>query len=139
MAGTRESGLALGRLFHLLNQAIQQRVAAAIFGAFFAGDLFHRFTRHDEWQHKITVILLFTADGEPETVVIGQQFALFFLAVAPAAINMGIVTDGDNLLYCSAAKFFAPKRIKLCTAATERNTGIAHGANLNASQLISFK
>ena len=30
---------------------------------------------------------------------------------------------------CSAAKFFAPKRIKLCTAATERKTDIAHGAN----------
>ncbi|MEH3502261.1 hypothetical protein [Enterobacter asburiae] len=30
---------------------------------------------------------------------------------------------------CSAAKFFAPKRIKLCTAATERNTDIAHSAN----------
>lgn len=30
---------------------------------------------------------------------------------------------------CSAAKFFAPKRIKLCTAATERKTAIAHGAN----------
>lgn len=63
------------------------------------------------------------------------------------------ITDKDNLedeidhisdrvdYYrdCSAAKFFAPKRIKLCTAATKRNTGIAHGANLNASQLISFK
>lgn len=40
---------------------------------------------------------------------------------------------------CSAAKFFAPKRITLCTAATERNTANAHGANLNASQFISFK
>ena len=29
----------------------------------------------------------------------------------------------------SAAKFFAPKRIKLCTAANERKTAIAHGAN----------
>ncbi|MEZ1325871.1 hypothetical protein QVM82_02105, partial [Enterobacter asburiae] len=26
---------------------------------------------------------------------------------------------------CSAAKFFAPKRIKLCTAANERKTAIA--------------
>lgn len=32
-------------------------------------------------------------------------------------------------LVCSAAKFFAPKRIKLCTAANERKTAIAHGAN----------
>lgn len=31
--------------------------------------------------------------------------------------------------YCSEAKFFAPKRIKLCTAANERKTAIAHGAN----------
>lgn len=31
--------------------------------------------------------------------------------------------------YCSAAKFFAPKRIKLCTAARERKTAFAHGAN----------
>lgn len=30
---------------------------------------------------------------------------------------------------CSAAKFFAPKRIKLCTAANERKNAIAHGAN----------
>ncbi|MEH3404460.1 YceI family protein [Enterobacter roggenkampii] len=30
---------------------------------------------------------------------------------------------------CRAAKFFAPKRIKLCTAANERKTAIAHGAN----------
>lgn len=30
---------------------------------------------------------------------------------------------------CSAAKFFAPKRIKLCTAERERKTAIAHGAN----------
>ncbi|CAH3759423.1 Lysine/arginine/ornithine-binding periplasmic protein [Enterobacter cloacae] len=30
---------------------------------------------------------------------------------------------------CSAAKFFAPKRIKLCTATTERKPVIAHGAN----------
>ena len=30
---------------------------------------------------------------------------------------------------CSAAKFFAPKRIKLCTAARERKTAFAHGAN----------
>ena len=36
---------------------------------------------------------------------------------------------------CSAANFFAPKRIKLCTAASVRNTAIAHCANLNASQL----
>lgn len=39
---------------------------------------------------------------------------------------------GMTLLFCawcSAAKFFAPKRIKLCTAANERNTAIAHGAN----------
>lgn len=34
-----------------------------------------------------------------------------------------------HFLSCSAAKFFAPKRIKLCTAANERKTGIAHGAN----------
>lgn len=32
-------------------------------------------------------------------------------------------------LVCSAAKFFAPKRIKLCTATTERKPVIAHGAN----------
>lgn len=31
--------------------------------------------------------------------------------------------------WCSAAKFFAPKRIKLCTAANEQKTAIAHGAN----------
>lgn len=31
--------------------------------------------------------------------------------------------------HCSAAKFFAPKRIKLCTATTERKPVIAHGAN----------
>lgn len=57
-----------------------------------------------------------------------------------ASCNKAVITltnPGDAV--CSAAKFFAPKRIKLCTAATERNTGIAHGANLNASQLISFK
>lgn len=33
------------------------------------------------------------------------------------------------LRLCSAAKFFAPKRIKLCTATTERKPVIAHGAN----------
>lgn len=33
------------------------------------------------------------------------------------------------LASCSAAKFFAPKRIKLCTATTERKPVIAHGAN----------
>lgn len=35
----------------------------------------------------------------------------------------------NSIVSCSAAKFFAPKRIKLCTAATERKTAIAHGAN----------
>ncbi|HGK4770323.1 TPA: MFS transporter [Enterobacter roggenkampii] len=33
------------------------------------------------------------------------------------------------MVACSAAKFFAPKRIKLCTAARERKTAFAHGAN----------
>ncbi len=41
-------------------------------------------------------------------------------------IKQGIVKQASC---CSAAKFFAPKRIKLCTAATERKTDIAHGAN----------
>lgn len=40
-----------------------------------------------------------------------------------------ILKQRVNVGYCSAAKFFAPKRIKLCTAATERNTAIAHSAN----------
>lgn len=41
------------------------------------------------------------------------------------------LADDDlfNYLMCRAAKFFAPKRIKLCTAANERKTAIAHGAN----------
>lgn len=67
----------------------------------------------------------------------GTQFAnVVTLVVAGEIFAKGLTTIGT---VCSAAKFFAPKRIKLCTAATERNTGIAHGANLNASQLISFK
>lgn len=45
----------------------------------------------------------------------------------PGAMFMVILLN--SLAYCSAAKFFAPKRIKLCTAATERKTDIAHGAN----------
>ena len=39
-------------------------------------------------------------------------------------MDRGVITA-----ICSAAKFFAPKRIKLFTATTERKPVIAHGAN----------
>ena len=39
------------------------------------------------------------------------------------------ITQRELADMCSAAKFFAPKRIKLCTATTERKPVIAHGAN----------
>lgn len=47
-------------------------------------------------------------------------------------VSSSLLRGADS---CSAANFFAPKRIKLCTAASVRNTAIAHCANLNASQL----
>lgn len=52
-------------------------------------------------------------------------------------INNVVVYNAQGNIFtaCSAANFFAPKRIKLCTAASVRNTAIAHCANLNASQL----
>lgn len=44
-------------------------------------------------------------------------------------IEFSYTTDPKAAFTCSAAKFFAPKRIKLCTAARERKTAFAHGAN----------
>ena len=61
--------------------------------------------------------------------------------IALAIVWIGLLLTGYGVLVgstenaaglgiqCSAAKFLAPKRIKLCTAANERKTGIAHGAN----------
>lgn len=77
-------------------------------------------------------------------------FSLLFFFVASTITSVGLIIKSNTSLdnvnkeiqvvlsiidpinhsrTCSAAKFFAPKRIKLCTATTERKPVIAHGAN----------
>lgn len=56
---------------------------------------------------------------------------LFFAVLAARAPLLDELEAAEKRIaeLCSAAKFFAPKRIKLCTATTERKPVIAHGAN----------
>lgn len=60
---------------------------------------------------------------------------LFVIAVFPASENSLLGLEVGDIL-CSAAKFFAPKRISLRTVATERKIEIASSANKNATQPI---
>lgn len=63
-------------------------------------------------------------------LIIDMQQGLFRGPVSPRSADA--VLANIRLLIanaCSAAKFFAQKRIKLCTAANERKNAIAHGAN----------
>ena len=99
MAGARESRVTLAALGSLALQAVEQLITAAILGAFFAGDLLNRFTRHHQWQHKVSLSIDNATQRRPEAVVIRMQLAQFFLAIAQALVNVRFIAYRADRFY----------------------------------------
>ena len=64
---------------------------------------------------KVAVILPLSAKGAPEAVIVSQQFSLFFLAIAPAAVDMWVALLTARI--CSTGKALA----SVMTASTSRD------------------
>ena len=73
-------------------------ITAAVFGTFFTGYFINGFTRQGQRYYIFVLRIGGATDRFPERIIIGHPLCQFFMAVTAAAVNMGLITGGNNLL-----------------------------------------